>query len=230
MSSGSSYALHGARPDVGNAVVNRDAHLGDECCRLPGLQASHLASPAADWPTFRTGSFQLDGAFRPAETPEGMVELQAQNALQDGVISWFTLQDMFDKLPPDNMDRGDASNSGETTLEPKSFTVGGFAHSSFMGLRKYTLRFPWFTALLTSIIRYISPGHRFTTIALSRNVMTMMHTDSHNEEWSSNLVVPFSEFLSGQLWLEHVDGDVKLSAHGPTGRMFSTQAPLYFNL
>ncbi|CAE7737940.1 unnamed protein product [Symbiodinium microadriaticum] len=177
-----------------------------------------------------SGSFQLDGAFRPAETPEGMVELQAQNALQDGVISWFTLQDMFDKLPPDNMDRGDASNSGETTLEPKSFTVGGFAHSSFMGLRKYTLRFPWFTALLTSIIRYISPGHRFTTIALSRNVMTMMHTDSHNEEWSSNLVVPFSEFLSGQLWLEHVDGDVKLSAHGPTGRMFSTQAPLYFNL
>ncbi|CAE7358018.1 unnamed protein product, partial [Symbiodinium necroappetens] len=187
----------------------------------------YLAYKQATWPVRRRiGQLFGQAAFRPAETPEGMVELQAQNALQDGVISWFTLQDMFDKLPPDNMDRGDASNSGETTLEPKSFTVGGFAHSSFMGLRKYTLRFPWFTALLTSIIRYISPGHRFTTIALSRNVMTMMHTDSHNEEWSSNLVVPFSEFLSGQLWLEHVDGDVKLSAHGPTGRMFSTQAPL----
>ena len=143
--------------------------------------------------------------------------MQARNALQDGEISWLTLQDLFDRLPSDHLDRGDEFNQDASALPPKSYTVGGFAHSSFMGLRRHTLRSPWFTTLLTSIIRYISPGHCFTTVTASRNVMTLMHMDNHNEEWSSNLVVPFSEYLAGQVWIACPDGDVQLVAHGQLG-------------
>eukprot|EP00439_Symbiodinium_sp_Y106_P070753 s2047_g12.t1 len=181
------------------------------------------------WPTFQTRSFKLAVDFTPAVAPEGDIEMQARNALQDGEISWLTLQDLFDRLPSDHLDRGDEFNQDASALPPKSYTVGGFAHSSFMGLRRHTLRSPWFTTLLTSIIRYISPGHCFTTVTASRNVMTLMHMDNHNDEWSSNLVVPFSEYLAGQVWIACPDGDVQLVAHGQLGRLHSTQTPLCFN-
>ena len=51
--------------------------------------------------------------------------------------------------------------------------------------------------MLTSIIRVLSPGHRFTTITFARTVMTEMCKDGHNEEWSGNLQLPFSEFNMG---------------------------------
>ena len=57
------------------------------------------------WPTFQTGSFKLVVDFTLAVAPEGDIEMQARNALQDGEISWLTLQDLFDRLPSDHLDR-----------------------------------------------------------------------------------------------------------------------------
>ena len=90
-----------------------------------------------------------------------------------------------------------ATNEDRRIEARKSFTVGGFSHASFRGLQPHTLKFPWVASMLTSIIRVLSPGHRFTTITFARTVMTEMCKDGHNEEWSGNLQLPFSEFNMG---------------------------------
>ena len=117
---------------------------------------------------------------------------------------------MYDMLPVTVPTRACQDQTGSSPDSGSSFTVGGYSHASFHGLRRYTKKYPWTGALLASIVRSIHPAHRFTTISFINNVQSLMHTDSHNDEDTCNLILPFSTFSEGGLWIENPRGSVRL--------------------
>ena len=142
--------------------------------------------------------------------------------------TWRQLQRLYDMLPVTVPTRACQDQTGSSPDSGSSFTVGGYSHASFHGLRRYTKKYPWTGALLASIVRSIHPAHRFTTISLINNVQSLMHTDSHNDEDTCNLILPFSTFSEGGLWIENPRGSVRLDTSGPAGIVHETSVPLLF--
>ncbi|OLP90462.1 hypothetical protein AK812_SmicGene27966 [Symbiodinium microadriaticum] len=173
---------------------------------------------------FLRGTYQVDSRCLPDNSPSSSVEERASAAMDSGFITWHELQELFDKVPVGTFDRGDAQVGTDGPMKPpKAFTTGAYSRSAFHGLRRDTCVYPWLTSLLCSIVRNVAPRHKFTTISWARNVMTVVHKDSHNDGASRNLILPCSSFTQGSLWLEDSEGEVMISAAGPRGQLWNTR-------
>ena len=67
-----------------------------------------------------------------------------------------------------------------------------------------------------------------TTISLICNVQSLIHMDSHNDDQTCNLILPFSVYGGGELWVEHNAGNIKLTTDGPSGILHNTPEPVIF--
>ena len=181
------------------------------------------------WTSFTPGLYRTSMRFLPSQEPAGEAECMARTLLLAGQVSWNQLRMLFAKLPYVESTRScQVDQTSDDFPISGSFTVGGFSHAFSHGLRRQTRPFPWTCVLLTSIVRLVHCAHRFTTITMACNVKSLMHADSHNDAESCNLMLPFSSYSGGGLWLEHAEGDVCLTSGGPKGFVHDTQVPVLF--
>ena len=198
---------------------------GDSIFEVPPLP---YAPPPTPWTDYVPGVYRTSARFRPEAEPEGDAECCAKTLILNGCATWRQLQRLYDMLPVTVPTRACQDQAGSSPDSGSNFTVGGYSHASFHGLRRYTKSYPWTGALLASIVRSIHPAHRFTTISLINNVQSLMHADSHNDEDTCNLILPFSTFSEGGLWIENPQGSVRLDTSGPAGITHETSVPLLF--
>ena len=143
---------------------------GDSIFEVPPLP---YAPPPTPWTDYVPGVYRTSARFRPEAAPEGDAECCAKTLILNGRATWRQLQRLYDMLPVTVPTRACQDQAGSSPDSGSNFTVGGYSHASFHGLRRYTKSYPWTGALLASIVRSIHPAHRFTTISLINNVQSV---------------------------------------------------------
>ena len=127
---------------------------------------------------------------------DGPHDLQKPESLATNIlashVSPSKLCDLFDLLPSELESKG--SSPG------RSFFSGLYSRVK-TGLRANSKLFPESTKAFNAYVRAVSPGHRWTSIALFENVQTELHRDALNSLWP-NLVIPLSNFKDGSVWVE----------------------------
>ena len=235
-------AIHGVHPYVMTEARFRQLHgfsqraardmgMYPECG--PGLYDDAPDPPRpydpgpSPWTSFLPGLYRTSVRFLPSREPVGEAECMARTLLLAGQVSWNQLRRLFAALPHKQSARHcQVVQSADDCSMAGSFTVGGFSHAFSHGLRRHTRQFPWTCVLLTSIVRMVHCAHRFTTINMVCNIQSLLHADSHNDADTCNLMLPFSTYSGGGLWIEHVEGDVSLTVDGPRGFVHDTQMPV----
>ena len=151
-------------------------------------------------------------------------ELRSREALENGLVTRQAIMELLDLLPHSGRPIQTVPGHGYV-MSPRSFTTGAYARGPNAGTMRTLRDFPISSLLLARIIRSCAPTCTFSSLTLSRNLMSNMHRDSYNSRLSPNILIPLSHFLDGGLWVEDAQGDVLLEQNGPTGRVVSIQPP-----
>ena len=110
------------------------------------------------------------------------------------------MEHLYGLLPSENSSpREDLGDCGS------SFITGAFSKGGIVGLRFNTRAYPASTALLFQYLRQELPDFACSTIALFKNTLTAVHTDSRNGR-HPNAALPISSFSQGQIWIESPSG------------------------
>ena len=155
-------------------------------------------------------------------------EARACGLIACGQATWDQLRRLLNTLPTDKSLRWPQDSRVQHTA-PKRFTAGAWARGPMTGVNVFARRFPWTARLLSGIIATWDETLEFSTITLSVNVCAKPHRDSHNHALSHNLMLPFSDFTGGELFLETRDGRHQLAENGPRGHIMSATEPLSFS-
>ena len=166
-------------------------------CSLHDSPPQPYVEGPTPWTSFVPGVYRTSLRFVPEDEPRGDAESLACRLIHNGQVTWKQLRELFALLPTETPQRafqvGPQSIPQHEGMDTSgSFSVGGYSHKSFHGLRRHTRHFPWTCSLLCSLVRSIHYAHRFTTISLICNVQSLMHMDSHNDDQTCNLILPFS--------------------------------------
>ena len=78
-----------------------------------------------------------------------------------------------------------------------------------LSLTKYSRMYPNFTRVIIAYMKQCNDASFGTTIALNKNVMTEMHTDSQNEKLPAFLT-SITEYVDGEIFLKSSYGDATL--------------------
>ena len=151
-------------------------------------------------------------------------ELRSLAALETGQVTRQAIMELLDLLPHSGRPIQAVPGHGYV-LSPRSFTTGAYARGPNAGTMRTLREFPVTSQLLASVVRSCAPDCTFSSLTLTRNLMSNMRRDSYNSRFSPNILIPLSHFLDGGLWVEDAQGDVLLEHDGPRGRVVSIQPP-----
>ena len=116
---------------------------------------------------------------------------------------------LFGLLPCDSPSAPASSNLAAVC----SFRTGMISREDIPLLADACHEYPLTTEIMTSFVRSVMPGHRFTTVVIYCNVSTKMHRDTDNESTTSG-VVALSRFEGGEIWVESPEGEVTQMVEG----------------
>ena len=116
---------------------------------------------------------------------------------------------LFGLLPCDSPSAPASSNLAAVC----SFRTGMISREGIPLLADACHEYPLTTEIMTSFVRAVMPGHRFTTVVIYCNVSTKMHRDTDNESTTSG-VVALSRFEGGEIWVESPEGEVTQMVEG----------------
>ena len=151
-------------------------------------------------------------------------EVRSRELLQLGAVSGRSISSLVDLLP--HAGRPIQQEPGHGYMQqPRHFSTGAYAHGPNAGLMRSMQDFPHTSLLLARIIRSCAPENTFSSLSLTRNLMSRMHRDSYNSRRSPNILIPLCRFSQGGLWVEDAQGEVVLEQAGPTGREIQLQRP-----
>ena len=108
--------------------------------------------------------------------------------------------DMFAKAPEEASARCSEAAPGQ-----KIFTSGMYRLGGVVGVRTNARKHAELTAAACDLVRFVSPGFVFTSVAISRNTKAGLHVDSNNAD-RPNLLIPLSDFSGGEVFVEDPDG------------------------
>ena len=151
-------------------------------------------------------------------------EIRSRELLQLGAVTGRSMSLLLDLLPHAGRPIQQVPGHGYTQ-QPRHFSSGAYAHGPNAGLLRSTQDFPYTSLLLARIIRSCAPEHTFSSLSLTRNLMSRMHRDSYISRRSPNILIPLSRFAQGGLWVEDAQGEVVLEQAGPAGREVPLQRP-----
>ena len=129
-------------------------------------------------------------------------ERYAKECLEKENITQETLEMLMALLPHDELSRDAFSPPDPEMWAPKQWGTGAYVHGGVMGLKKNVKMFKYSTKMMAHWVRTRHPTHRFTSLALFRNLRTQPHRDSHNDLSSETVVFPISKFQNGEVWVE----------------------------
>ena len=98
-------------------------------------------------------------------------------------------------------------------LPPLVFGAGAYVHGSKRGLQNNTHRHELIVLAVASLIRSMAPGHKFSSFTVLQNVFSRPHRDQHNQQGSSNLVLPLTNFEGGELLVQREGGESSIAGH-----------------
>ncbi|CAE7470332.1 unnamed protein product, partial [Symbiodinium sp. KB8] len=107
----------------------------------------------------------------------------------------------------------DSRHSSPSIVQPsdyKSIFFGAYSQGPLVGLRAQTRRYPMVSRPLNAVLYTLCGVHSHSTVFLARNRAMGLHSDSHNHQDVPNVLIPFSVFPGGQLFVEAEEGDVSL--------------------
>ena len=161
---------------------------------------------------------------------ESRIEALSFGLIACGQATWMQLQRLLEQLPSDKNLRWkqDPQERQGSEMEPKRFTVGAWMRGPMTGVNIHARQFPWTARMLSGIVRTWDSELAFSTVTASVNVCSRPHRDSYNHSRSSNLLMPFSEYRGGELFLESSEGMHRLQTNGTVGHIISTHEPVSF--
>ena len=161
---------------------------------------------------------------------ESRVEALSFGLIACGQATWMQLQRLLEQLPSDKNLRWaqDPQDRQGSAMEPKRFTVGAWMRGPMTGVSVHARQFPWTTRMLSGVVRTWDPELASSTITASVNVCSKPHRDSYNHSRSTNLLMPFSEYRGGELFLENSAGMHRLQPGGAAGHILRTHEPVSF--
>ena len=172
----------------------------------PHYMGRHSA-PADAWADIHlTSSVTLPGC--PGE-PCSEADRLAQQLLERKAI---TCEDICQLVGLLMIDSGYAKRAAERAKpeveETFMFQAGAFVFGGHAGILTGTAKHPWVTVLLCSIVSSLVPGHSFSTVVLSHNVLTAVHNDVHNHRSVDNVVIRLSQWAEGDgVWTRDAEGE-----------------------
>ena len=203
-----------------------DTPAGSDSSASPTSTLTTLPySPTSD--SSRCSCINIDMSDLPrvhSATPQSPAERRARLLLESGSVTGQAITDLLDLLPHSGRPIHQEPGHGYTQ-QPRQFTTGAYAHGPNAGLLRAVHAYPLSTLLLSRIIRSCAPDCRFSSIALTRNLMSSMHRDSFNSRHTPNILIPLSHHQHGGLWVEDAAGDTALAPNGPLGRSVLIQRP-----
>ena len=84
---------------------------------------------------------------------------------------------------------------------------GAWTHGGMQGVTRSVNVFPMVTRYLNELVRARcnDPTFTWTSIVISKDSMTKVHSDSHNLKGSTNVLISFGDHQGGKLWTENPD-------------------------
>ena len=149
--------------------------------------------------------------------PPSPAENMARTLLSSGAVTGRDVSGLLDLLPHSGRPVHQELGHG-FTQQPRQFTAGAYAHGPNAGIMRTTRDYPLSTLLLSRVMQSCAPGCCFSSLTLTRNLLSSMHRDSYNSRLTPNILVPLSHFQHGGLWIEDAAGDIALGPDGPLGR------------
>ena len=148
-------------------------------------------------------SLEIDDSIPPhMPRPTHVAEQIAADMIVSGQVRMSVWELLCDCLPAGDL-RREASTDRTSGL---SFCSGAYSQGPLFGLHRNTTLFLWVTLLINKYIRSCT-HETFTSFALQRNTTMSAHRDINNDPDSVNVVLPYSTFRGGGLWLESPGGD-----------------------
>ena len=173
--------------------------------------AGYSPSPAGS-PITRRGfnllvpeGMRLDGA-----EPEHNSEIIAVRALRDRWLWEEDLMSLTEFLPSSTRDFQQSVHGVRWSC---SFLTGAFIHGVSAGVTNNARNFPMVTSLVTAVLRSVSPTSWFSSAGISLNLRSRLHRDSNNSAIIENTLVPASDFVNGELWLEDSTGSHEMEGY-----------------
>ena len=173
-----------------------------------GTVSIHSPDMLSDAPV----GFELtyDRAFHASHgDASGEAEQMAFCLLRLGRATEKQLQHHFSLLPFKPHLRNNSFSSNDVASTAASLSFGAFVHGGLFGCHKCTSTHPWSCLLWTSIVRSVMPLHKFTSVALARDTVSTLHSDTNNHKDSENLLISIctQSCRGGSLWVQDDSGD-----------------------
>ena len=84
-------------------------------------------------------------------------------------------------------------------------SIGAFGRGPYVGLCSLTAQHGSFCRLMNRLINHLKPDHIWSSISISKNMLTPPHRDQQNHA-SDTLLVGLSHFVEGGVWVEGEGG------------------------
>ena len=189
------------------------------CSRGTSMPYSLSCSEAED-----EGCINVETGLPCPLDPTHPAEQRSLAALETGRVTRRAIMELLDMLPRLGRPIHTVPGHGYV-MPPRSFSTGAYARGPSAGTMRTLRDFPLSSLLLARVVRSCAPNCAFSSLTLTRNLMSNMHRDSYNSRWSPNILIPLSDFLEGGIWVEDAHGDVLLEPQGPSGRVVAIQPP-----
>ncbi|CAE7753847.1 RE1 [Symbiodinium sp. CCMP2592] len=102
---------------------------------------------------------------------------------------------------------GDVDFRASKKTSMTTWFTGAFVHGGKAGVRSNLKEYPMTTKFLTTFAKKFSGEKTFSALGITRNTTLGIHRDSHNSRETSNMVLPLTEFVGGNLWIQDGDAD-----------------------
>ena len=126
------------------------------------------------------------------------IEFRARMMLDQPRVTIDDILEIYYKLEG----LGDTDRRMKSKSDVKSWFTGAFVHGGKAGLRTNVDRFPYASKLLVEFGKQFAKKKTFSAVGIARNSQLGLHRDSHNDQTSSNIIVPLTSFENGDLWTQ----------------------------
>ncbi|CAE7830743.1 TY5A [Symbiodinium sp. CCMP2592] len=115
---------------------------------------------------------------------------------------------------------GDVDFRASKKTSMTTWFTGAFVHGGKAGVRSNLKEYPMTTKFLTTFAKKFSGEKTFSALGITRNTTLGIHRDSHSSRETSNMVLPLTEFVGGNLWIQDGDADpsVAIEKELPNGK------------
>ena len=120
-----------------------------------------------------------------------------------GDFSFSTCLSLLEEYFSDAANYEHASHDTAITHADAYFNLGafGFDDGKRIGIFQRTEQFSDIVRFLNSFLSLRFPGGSWSSICVSHNVRTLLHTDAGNRPGSSNFTISLGNFSGGEIWI-----------------------------